>query len=481
MSWFTIRNQPSSDDDRRLRQSASIMVATVLTVIVFTVAIVSGVTFVSSFAGPRSAATKSCSPHDEQNEMPRPITINLLGPFAALDARSDRLAVGSRRSRALLACLAMETGDSWTRPRLATLLWHNRSEQQGRSSLRQELVQLRKDLGVTAPDDWGHDPFVCLPKQILTDVGLLRSALSTGDALKAASIWRGDLLQDTALTEGPFADWLALSRSRLREAAIECFVRALRAIQDGDDPLQLEAVALKLVTLDPGNEEANRCLMCSSASRHDLVEVIERYRSYVVTVDRGDGDASAAMKQLLDRTIAVASREGDASTEPSTRWISEINRQHHVAAAPQPTRLLSIETATTLAVIPFVDLSPGAVSKVALADGLTEETTTAMARLPGVFVTARQSCMVYKNAAVDARTIASDLGVRYLLEGSIEVRGRSVRVNARLIDGRSGASYLGEQLRRATLRVFCGPKPDRYGRCQPAPAGPDGGRSGSRA
>jgi TolB-like protein len=75
---------------------------------------------------------------------------------------------------------------------------------------------------------------------------------------------------------------------------------------------------------------------------------------------------------------------------------------------------------------------------VALADGLTEETTTAMARLPGVFVTARQSCMVYKNAAVDARTIASDLGVRYLVEGSIEVRGRSVRVNARLIDGRSG-------------------------------------------
>src|ERR1700730_1568701 len=111
MSWFTIRNQPSSDDDRRLRQSASIMVATVLTLIVFTVAIVSGVTFVSSFAGPRSAATKSCSPHDEQNEIPRPITINLLGPFAALDARSDRLAVGSRRSRALLACLAMETGD----------------------------------------------------------------------------------------------------------------------------------------------------------------------------------------------------------------------------------------------------------------------------------------------------------------------------------------------------------------------------------
>src|SRR5450756_2945852 len=49
-----------------------------------------------------------------------------------------------------------------------------------------------------------------------------------------------------------------------------------------------------------------------------------------------------------------------------------------------------------------------------------------------------RSCMVYKNVAIDVRTIASDLGVRYLVEGSIEVRGKSVRVNARLIDGRSG-------------------------------------------
>jgi TolB-like protein/DNA-binding SARP family transcriptional activator/Tfp pilus assembly protein PilF len=368
------------------------------------------------------------------------ITINILGPFEAFDARGNRLAVRSRRSRALFACLAMETGESWTRPRLATLLWDNRSEQQGRSSLRQELVQLRKDLGVTSPGDWGHDPFVCLPEQILTDVGLFRSAISSGDALQAASIWRGELLQATVLTAGPFADWLALSRSRLREAARECFARALRAMEEGHDPLRLEGVALKLIALDPGNEEAYRCLMRSSGARHDLAELIERYRLYAANVaeERG-GEPSPAMKRLLDETIAAASRKGvSAQSGFSTRWIAQINRQHHTAAAPQPTRPLPIETATALAVIPFVDLSPGAVSKVALADGLTEETTTAMARIPGVFVTARQSSMVYKSATVDVRTIASDLGVRYLVEGSIEVRGKSVRVNARLIDGRSG-------------------------------------------
>ena len=368
------------------------------------------------------------------------MTINILGPFEAVGARGEKLAVRSRRSRALLACLAMETGESWTRARLATLLWDHRSEQQGRSSLRQELVQLRKDLGVKAPGDWGQGTFVSLPKQIRTDVERFRSAVTGGDALQAASIWRGELLQATALKEGPFANWLALTRSKLREKAAECFATALRAAEVGDDPLRLEQVALKLVALDPGNEDAHRCLMRSSAARHDLAEVIERYRLYAANVgDKAGGEPSFAMKRLLDETIAAPSRNGTLSQSgPSTDWIAEINRQHHAAAAPPPMRLPPIETAIALAVIPFVDLSPGAASKAAFADGLTEEITTAMARIPGVFVTARQSCMVYKNAMVDARTIASDLGVRYLIEGSIEVGGKSVRVNARLIDGRSG-------------------------------------------
>lgn len=67
--------------------------------------------------------------------MTRPITINLLGPFEARDVRGNLLVVRSRRARALLACLAMDAGESWTRTRLATLLW-GRSEQQGRSSQR---------------------------------------------------------------------------------------------------------------------------------------------------------------------------------------------------------------------------------------------------------------------------------------------------------------------------------------------------------
>jgi TolB-like protein/DNA-binding SARP family transcriptional activator len=387
----------------------------------------------------RAGSSGKANGYDERNAMARPITVNLLGPFEVLDAGGNELVVRSRRSRALLACLAVEIGESWTRSRLATLLW-GRSEQQGRSSLRQELGQLRKDLGVAQPSDWGHEPQVRLPKQISTDIALFRSAISREDAITAASIWRGELLQEPALARGPFVDWLALSRSKLRQEASECFARALRASED-DDPLHLEGVALKLIMLDPWSEDGHRCLMRCAASRRDVAAVIDRYREYVASLNgRAGGEPSAAMKRLLDEAIAAAASRVGVSTAlaESTRWISKINRQHHVAAAPQPESLLPVEGAASLAVVPFLDLSPGAASRTALADGLTEETTTAMARFAGLFVTARQSCMVYKNSSADARTIASGLGVRYLVEGSIEVRGKIIRVNARLVDGTTG-------------------------------------------
>jgi adenylate cyclase len=61
-----------------------------------------------------------------------------------------------------------------------------------------------------------------------------------------------------------------------------------------------------------------------------------------------------------------------------------------------------------------------------------------LARLPGFFVTARQSAFAYRGVGMDVRRIAAELGVRYLVEGSVEQDGRRMRANVRLIDGRTG-------------------------------------------
>ena len=87
----------------------------------------------------------------------------------------------------------------------------------------------------------------------------------------------------------------------------------------------------------------------------------------------------------------------------------------------------------SLAVLPFANLS-GDPSKDYFADGIVEDLITALSRFKSFAVIARNSSFVYKNRAVDARQVAEELGVRYLLEGSVRLAGDRVRVTVQLID-----------------------------------------------
>ena len=78
-------------------------------------------------------------------------------------------------------------------------------------------------------------------------------------------------------------------------------------------------------------------------------------------------------------------------------------------------------------------------------DALTDELTTALARLRDSFVIARNTAMTFKGKPVDAKAIGKDLGVRYVLEGSVQPSGDQMRVNAQLIDAGSGAHLWAEQ------------------------------------
>jgi adenylate cyclase len=98
----------------------------------------------------------------------------------------------------------------------------------------------------------------------------------------------------------------------------------------------------------------------------------------------------------------------------------------------------------SIVVLPFANLS-GDPTQDYLADALTDELTTDLARLPDTFVIARNTAFTYKGKAVDAKAIGKDLGVRYVLEGSVQPSGDRVRVNAQLIDAGSGAHLWADQ------------------------------------
>ena len=99
----------------------------------------------------------------------------------------------------------------------------------------------------------------------------------------------------------------------------------------------------------------------------------------------------------------------------------------------------------SIVVLPFRNLS-GDPSQDYFADGITEDLTSDLSRIAGSFVISRNTAFTFKGKAVDARQIGRELGVRYVLEGSVRRMGGTVRVNAQLIDAGTGAHLWAEQM-----------------------------------
>ncbi len=92
----------------------------------------------------------------------------------------------------------------------------------------------------------------------------------------------------------------------------------------------------------------------------------------------------------------------------------------------------------SIAVLPFQNLS-GDPEQEYFADGLVDDITTALSRFRALFVIARNSSFTYKGKAVDIKQVGHQLGVRYVLEGSVRKAGTRLRVNGQLIDVATGA------------------------------------------
>jgi adenylate cyclase len=107
----------------------------------------------------------------------------------------------------------------------------------------------------------------------------------------------------------------------------------------------------------------------------------------------------------------------------------------------------------SIAVLPFNNMS-GDPEQEYFASGITEDLTTDLSRISGLFVVARNSSFSYKGRSVDVRTVARELGVRYVLEGSVRRIGDQIRINAQLVDGDSGGHVWAERFDGTMADVF---------------------------
>ena len=106
-----------------------------------------------------------------------------------------------------------------------------------------------------------------------------------------------------------------------------------------------------------------------------------------------------------------------------------------MASAPTATSISQPVVAPRLSIVvlPFANLSNDPDQQY-FADGITEDVTTDLSRIAGMFVISRNTAFTYRNKPVDTKQIGRELGVRYVLEGSVRRSGERVRVNAQLID-----------------------------------------------
>jgi TolB-like protein len=107
----------------------------------------------------------------------------------------------------------------------------------------------------------------------------------------------------------------------------------------------------------------------------------------------------------------------------------------------------------SIAVLPFVNMS-GDPKQEFFSDGITEEIITALSKVPNLFVISRQSTFSYKGKPVKVKQVSEELGVRYVLEGSLQRSGDRIRINAQLIDALTGRHIWAERYNRDLTDLF---------------------------
>jgi TolB-like protein/DNA-binding SARP family transcriptional activator len=370
------------------------------------------------------------------------IHARLLGGFAFNDEDGAELRLATRKAGALLAFLIVEA-DKWhTRDRLAGLMWSDRQQAQARHSLTQALSTIRKlgeQAGATLIES-DSERVRLLADAVSADTLSFRESLDC-DATKAAEFYAGPFLDGFAPLDAAFEEWLATERAAFQEQACTALSSVIDHAEASGSTVKAVAAAKRWLALDPYAEPAHRRLMQLHAVAGDRAEAIRQYH---------------ACEKLLREEL-------DVSPSTETRKLLEEIKEETASAEPpdeiDPTSVLSNEQAPPLpdrpsiAVLPFANPS-GDPEQEFFADGMTEDTITGLSKFRWLFVIARNSSFSYKGKSPDVRDVARDLGVRYVLEGSVRRGGARLRITAQLIDAETGNHIWAERYDRELADIF---------------------------
>ena len=176
----------------------------------------------------------------------------------------------------------------------------------------------------------------------------------------------------------------------------------------------------------------------------------DAYRQVRSRLDLLVSDLGQTQLKNIAEPIRIYSLEVGVSAKAGT--ITPLAAPAQPAAA-SPAAPIELPDKPSIAVLPFTNMS-GDPEQEYFADGVTEDLITALARIRWFFVIARNSSFAYKGKSPDIRAVARELGVAYVLEGSVRKAGNRVRVTAQLIDGVSGNHVWAQRYDRDLEDIF---------------------------
>jgi PAS domain S-box-containing protein len=203
-----------------------------------------------------------------------------LGGFEITDSSGKPLGLPTRKARALLTYLALNTGKRFTRDHLSALLWGDQAEANARQSVRQALSAIRLILGPAVVSCDAE--YVCCPAgRVACDTAEFQAAAGAptlSAAEHAQRLYCGDLLEGHEVGQPLFDDWLNSERERLREIARTNLGNILSRRLSDQDLSRAIAAANSLISVDPFDEPAYRTLMRLYARQGRLPKALRQFQ-----------------------------------------------------------------------------------------------------------------------------------------------------------------------------------------------------------
>ena len=416
----------------------------------------------------------------------------------------ERVAISGKRERVLLAFLAARPGGRAPRRKLTTLLWGEGSDESSLDNLRVCVWSLRKALGdvqhqIVASD--GEDIVLDLRSVEVDVLEFLRlaSAADLEQLDEAAKLYAGEFLEQLDIDSEEFESWRRETATRFQNHALDVLERLMTNLTASGQTGRAIEAGLQILRLEPLHEAAVRRLMLLYAETGRRGAATELYRSLAESLRSELNAQPEPETRALFAEIARGIQKDAVSADPAvaapaqSRGVSghvasaetrlvfgpaqEGSRQERrrmlrlwaplgavaavlilAAALVSYSRLQDAPVRTSpnviaIAVLPFTNMS-GDASQDFFSQGMTEDITSALAKIPDLRVVARSSAFQFKGQSQDIRAVGEALGATHLLEGSVRKEGQRLRISAQLIKADDGTHLWADTYDRQVSDVF---------------------------